>query len=1161
MTISNTCRLLAFTLSWIPWLANQGVTQAPLQSNQAEFDRVRELNLEWSQLQEGMKSLRDSLAVTALTPLPADSNEMGLIQTLRSYVRHGESVTWYLSPAALGAAAYAYAPELWVDGHWVGSGWNVPLHWVAGDSSDLTSIEVRGGTTSSNKTWGKLIPLKTLCTAPAPDLPPWPAESSSNPWWVGTFYEGTPVTGMAVTRFSPDGLFDKPLLVVEGFDPDLTDEFPSYGYGTMNWDAIWNCNDLAYPNTTSMPLMFDSLLHMGFDLVYLDFQDGTREVAAQAALLGAVLDRIAVFREESEPFVIVGASMGGVISRIALRERELLGIEDCVSHFITLDTPHRGAYLPLALQEAVAFFSSFNPNAASLLEALNSPAAREMLFITPDGPTVEHGDMLSHLAELSWPQGPRCLAISNGHSAIPVDLNGGALIQGGISSWGVDWAQVQLWPCPGDPYHSASTSGANVIFDCSIPNLNGDWWNDLVYESTAWCSPSSPAWDGLAGSTSPHIQALQVGLEGIGFDLTSMVSATSFVHVPSALDEPNGNPSIVKRMEPIGSAPASHCDLTGHVDYVLAFVLEGTAWDGPSQGDAMGHPHWGFLQAHRLYMGEGTLGQGMTWTIGTPSGNGSLGADWPRFDVKTAPCVGPLIIESGGSLLIGDAAGNGTGSLSIGAGNVLELRAGGELQLGPGSRIVVENGGTLIMNGGDFNCFEGAELVLELGGQIQVVHDTQWSLPSEFTWEWDGRLSVAAGVEFELNPDWNCHVNWSGVLSVEEHAEWILSPIGAFCNIEVLDDACMIGQGGVRWFDVNLNFDANAHLNAFCKQRWTRVNAWGNSFNEIHCTSRWRWHEGNASALTIFHEHVAEADPFWRALHATGITVQTNTSTPYISNCQFEHSTWSSNQPNGGTWRSCAWAGQGNETALIVSEAAHPIRLDSCSFYGYETGFMQFQGEAVIQNSSWTDCETAIELISTQATVVNGENGGCNYFANNGFHCRWINAPWWECSFGNNQFQEAWQAPFSGEVLVENTGGASTWLLDARGNQWFTTEGLTTDLLPSFPGILELMLSPVALETGNCNEQVIGEAVDSSPKALHRIENKVLSWEPPTQDGGRLELYNAIGQHVHRTEVPSGIKVFLWNLTHLPSGGYALIWVPNDMKSNPESEFIWISHQ
>lgn len=148
-----------------------------------------------------------------------------------------------------------------------------------------------------------------------------------------------------------DDPWDQPLLVVEGFDPS-------------NVKDIWRYYALS-------PEFFETLRGLGRDVLFLNFEDGGRDMALNADVLERTITMI---HEASggRQLTVAGLSMGGVISRYALARAEHNGTPLPVSHFLSLDSPQQGAVVHAAFQR----FLRDNGQAPA---SLSSVAARQLL--------------------------------------------------------------------------------------------------------------------------------------------------------------------------------------------------------------------------------------------------------------------------------------------------------------------------------------------------------------------------------------------------------------------------------------------------------------------------------------------------------------------------------------------------------------------------------------------------------------------------------------------------------------------------------------------------------------------------------------------------------------------------------------------------------------
>ena len=218
-------------------------------------------------------------------------------------------------------------------------------------------------------------------------------------------WNGVAGSGKAYVALAPGHVtLENPVVVVEGFDLD----------DSMGWDRLYEL--LNQEN------MLEDLRSEGFDAVVLDFDSATEPIQRNGLLVAELLQQVAATIDPSRTIFLVGPSMGGLCSRYALLWLESQAIDVRVRTFLSFDTPHRGANIPVGLQYWLDFFSDQSADAAYLLSRLDTPAARQMLVLhhtTP--PTVtpgadpERAALLADFAALGdWPVAPRRIAMANG---------------------------------------------------------------------------------------------------------------------------------------------------------------------------------------------------------------------------------------------------------------------------------------------------------------------------------------------------------------------------------------------------------------------------------------------------------------------------------------------------------------------------------------------------------------------------------------------------------------------------------------------------------------------------------------------------------------------------------------------------------------------------
>ncbi|NNE09580.1 MAG: hypothetical protein HKN20_13555, partial [Gemmatimonadetes bacterium] len=221
-------------------------------------------------------------------------------------------------------------------------------------------------------------------------------------------YEGGVASGEAYVYLAPaHSQLTQPVVVLEGFDID----------NSLNWDEL-------YALLNDENLIEDARVD-GFDLVVMNFTDATDYIQRNSLAVVELIEQVQALVSPEITFPLIGASMGGLCGRYALSYMETNAIPHRARTYISFDTPHNGASIPLGMQYWLDFFSSESAEAEALLASLDRPAARQMLayhHTTPPGPTGVsdslRGAFDADLAALGdYPATTRNVAVANGSGA------------------------------------------------------------------------------------------------------------------------------------------------------------------------------------------------------------------------------------------------------------------------------------------------------------------------------------------------------------------------------------------------------------------------------------------------------------------------------------------------------------------------------------------------------------------------------------------------------------------------------------------------------------------------------------------------------------------------------------------------------------------------
>ena len=184
-----------------------------------------------------------------------------------------------------------------------------------------------------------------------------------------------------------DGVLNKPIILVDGFDPGDARGISEL-YSLLDFTGNSGAQNLA-----------DLVRAEDFDVVLLNFPVYTRAadgatvdggadfIERNAMLLVKLINIINTTKAANSPEqnVIIGPSMGGLISRYALNYMEANTLDADTRLYISFDAPHHGANVPIGLQHQLNYlaFNDTNPvtEVQPLIEGfLKSPASRQLLI-------------------------------------------------------------------------------------------------------------------------------------------------------------------------------------------------------------------------------------------------------------------------------------------------------------------------------------------------------------------------------------------------------------------------------------------------------------------------------------------------------------------------------------------------------------------------------------------------------------------------------------------------------------------------------------------------------------------------------------------------------------------------------------------------------------
>ena len=292
------------------------------------------------------------------------------------------------------------------------------------------------------------------------------------------------------TNGNCDGVLRKPIIVVDGFDPG--DE---RGIEKLHDDYLNNEQNIFFA---------DNLRADGYDVVLLNFPNyeigrfsyhnlqipimrdgGADYIERNARVLMTLINTINSQKEGNEKLVIIGPSMGGLISRYALAFMEENSMLHNTRLWVSFDSPHQGANIPIGDQRWLDFYGEATGSQDIISKRdgkIGSVAAKQMLLrhylsLGSDGAPGFRDQFLTNINQLGFPVGDpnqpfRKIALIDG------SLGGTEINSPGQKGFTFDvrrWHNIDLWlfkiryktysVASARMYFTPSYGGTNNVFD------------------------------------------------------------------------------------------------------------------------------------------------------------------------------------------------------------------------------------------------------------------------------------------------------------------------------------------------------------------------------------------------------------------------------------------------------------------------------------------------------------------------------------------------------------------------------------------------------------------------------------------------------------------------------------------------------------------------
>ncbi len=257
---------------------------------------------------------------------------------------------------------------------------------------------------------------------------------------TGETFNGVAAIGKVTLQYAPGHTtLVNPLIVVEGFDPGYYTSPESFTGSFTLKDFIGSLNYNSNSSSNNSPTPIYNLITSQFDIVFIDFRNGTDDIRRNALLVKSVIRWVNTYKTTSNKIQVLALSMGGLCTRYAIVKMEKAGETHNISQVIYHGTPQQGAVVPVSLQYMenhlnslysrsgaslyYDVYSSFDrsvPNIKGVLSLSNTPAALQMLVThinyNNQVDTAVHHAWQAELTALGYPSqnGIKNIAISNG---------------------------------------------------------------------------------------------------------------------------------------------------------------------------------------------------------------------------------------------------------------------------------------------------------------------------------------------------------------------------------------------------------------------------------------------------------------------------------------------------------------------------------------------------------------------------------------------------------------------------------------------------------------------------------------------------------------------------------------------------------------------------
>ncbi|MEO5643669.1 MAG: T9SS type A sorting domain-containing protein [Bacteroidia bacterium] len=590
------------------------------------------------------------------------------------------------------------------------------------------------------------------------------------------------------TNSTLGGCLKSPLIFLDGID------FGTSHYaknGDLGFVDILNGNNTDYPALSQGPQMLGQMWQNGYDVVFVDFYEGAGKIEDLSDILINIINHINAMKcADADENVVVGPSMGGQVSLIALAKMEQQGMPHCTREYVSFDSPHEGANVPIGAQFMIDFMASVSVDAAGAQAQLNTYGAQELLLYHSGYAGLAsplRGQYVAYRNSLGYPQHLRKVSVINGsNSALDQGFTGGApLVDWHHSMYaGIINLDAHVWATPGASTviyaeHNNTSIYHNVLFYgqlADFSNFTLTQWHEIDFTS----SPLPPI-DGSPGGVDDALKAFDMDVE-IGnstYGHINVYNSGRYCFIPSisSLDLNNTNnyfyniggninPSPnIKNYSPFddyfsntsgtGGASLNQLHVTVEVgvgkntNWLISDLLLSQNTLGVILNNTYNFGLWKKTLHSTTIVNNGILKVNSNQSI--EYGTGPVPPQNSLHILNTNGCGAVVDIQQGGKMEVGDPSVNNRGEVHFLKGSILHIENGGKLTIRDGSKLIIEEGARIIYEQGAQIELLGNNAVLEIKGILELGANADFTFTYPNAVSGYVRFSRASYVPYDIN--------------------------------------------------------------------------------------------------------------------------------------------------------------------------------------------------------------------------------------------------------------------------------------------------------------------------------------------------------------------------------------------------------------------------